>query len=468
MSYCSTHFKVKHSAFIDAGVFDGQIGEDVSMHINPLMLRNCKDEEFNGAYEEFLSYFTPIITLAKNVKDPSTKDRCFRQIFLKFQFKEQPNTGLGYASKGSHGNGISRTLAMQLAINAVEIVRLGISDPIIFALLPLFEEGIGADRISDMTIAILYRRFIAYTVRKAKELSLPTRLFVHRTTKEGVLLPHYKGKNLILIPSCILSTLPMASDPADIDHVSGYNSSLRKIICDAIGLTWKDFEEMHKSELKRQLLSDAERLENILSKVSGATFQPYDFSLDRKKMYLAVFAKEVIVSPNPLTLPKVDEQNVLEVVMRICARFKELIEVNRMSQLLYYDGKPHNEDFVQRLFYFIATSYCEANDIDINRESDPGCGELDFKFSSGARKKVIIEIKLSSNSQLKHGLITQLPIYIEAEKAQNGILMIIRMSTKDDKKIEAVKKEHEAIMDEASKPRLIIIDAVPRPSASKA
>ena len=468
MSYYSTYFKVKHSAFIDAGVFDGQIGEDANMHVNPLMLRNCKDEEFNGAYEEFLAYFTPILNLARNVKDLSTSDRCFRQIFLKFQFKELPNTGLGYATRGSHGNGISGKIALQLAINAVEIVRLGIQDPTIFALLPLFEDGIGADRISDMTIAILYKRFIAYTERKAKELSLSTMLFVYRTTKKSALLPHYKGKSLILIPSCILSSLPMASDPADIDHVSGYNSSLRKIICEAIGLTWKDFEDMHKSDLKKQLLSDPARLETILNKVSVATFMPYDFSLDRNKVYMPVFVREGVVAPNPLTLPKVDEQNVLDVVMQICTRFKELIEINRMSQLLYCEDCPRNEDYVQRFFYCIATSYCEANDIDLNRESDPGCGELDFKFSSGARKKVIIEIKLSSNSRLKHGLITQLPIYKEAEKAQNGILMIMRMSAKDDKKIEAVKKEHEAIPEDASKPRLMIIDAVLRPSASKA
>lgn len=468
MSYYSTYFKVRHSAFIDAGVFDGQIGEDANMHINPLMLRNCKDEEFMGAYEEFLAYFTPIISLARNVKELSKKDKCFHQIYRRFQFKELPNTGLGYATKGSHGNGISGKIALQLATNAVEIVRLGIQDPTIFALLPLFEEGIGADRISDMTIAILYRRFIAYTVRKAKELSLPTMLFENRVSKETAMLPHYQKKYLILIPSCILSALPMASDPADIDHVSGYNSSLRKIICDEIGITWKDFEDMRKSVLKDYLLADTEKLENILNKVSGAMFMPYDFSFDRKNVYLAVFVREGIVVPNPMTLPKVTEQNVMDVVMQICTRFKELIEVNRMSQLLYYEGNPRKEDFVQRLFYFLAISYCDANDIDINRESDPGCGELDFKFSSGARKKVIIEMKLSSNSQLKHGLTMQLPIYLEAEKAQNGILMIIRMSAKDDKKIAAVKQEHDTIPEDESKPRLMVIDAVPRPSASKA
>lgn len=468
MSYYSTHFGVKHSAFVGAGVFDGQIGEDASMHINPLMLRNCKEAEFDGAYEEFLAYFKPIMDLAKHVQNVTRNDRCFRQICVRFQFKELPNTGLGYATNGSHGNGISGKLAQQLAINAIEIVRLGIEDPTIFALLPLFEEGIGADRISDMTISILYKRFLAYTARKAKELSLPTILFVNKTQQERYLLPHYKRKCMVLIPASILSDLPMASDPADIDHVSGYNSSLRKIICEAIGLTWKDYEDMHKSDLKRELLADAERLEGILSKVSVATFQPYDFTRDGKLKYLYPFIKENIIEPNPLKLPEVTERNVMDVVMQICTQFKDLIEVHHMSVLLYKDGKPQKEDVVQRLFYCIAISYCEANDIDINRESDSGCGELDFKFSVGAHKKVIIEVKLSGNNQLVHGLTTQLPIYMEAENTQEGIYMVMRMSPKDDNEIEKVIEAHDGMPERALKPRLLIIDAVPRPSASKA
>lgn len=44
----------------------------------------------------------------------------------------------------------------------------------------------------------------------------------------------------------------------------------------------------------------------------------------------------------------------------------------------------------------------------------------------------------------------------------------MRMSPKDDKRIEKVAKEHESILEGNVKPRLILIDAVPRPSASKA
>ena len=468
MSNYSTYFRVKHSAFVDAGVFDGQIGKDVNMHINPLLLRNCKVPEFENAYDEFLNYFKDIISLAKHVKELSTTDRCFRQIIKLFQFKETHNSGLGYSVSGTRGTGISGALSRQLAKNAVEIVRIGIEDPAIFTLLPIFEEGIGADRISDMTITILKKNFIAYTVRVAQELGLKTASRLEDAKTNWGNLPVYKKEPIILVPAAILSNLPMALDKSEVDEVSAYNENLRSIICKEIGLSIQEYLEMSKKELRESLLSDVDRLKGILQHISRTQFVPYDFSSDRNLVYLLVSLKENYVSPNELTLPKAYENNVKDIVFTICERFKELIEYNRMCTLLFSDGKPQNESVVQRIFYCTAILYCETNNIDINRESDPGCGELDFKFSSGAHKKVIVEIKLSSNKQLLHGLTTQLPIYMETEKAHDGILMIVRMSPKDDKLIERVIEEHNSIPECIIKPKLLVIDGVPRPSASKA
>ena len=42
------------------------------------------------------------------------------------------------------------------------------------------------------------------------------------------------------------------------------------------------------------------------------------------------------------------------------------------------------------------------------------------------------------------------------------------MSPKDDKLIENLKKEHTSIPESISKPKLLVIDGVPRLSASKA
>lgn len=66
-----------------------------------------------------------------------------------------------------------------------------------------------------------------------------------------------------------------------------------------------------------------------------------------------------------------------------------------------------------------------ANNIDLSREINVGRGPVDFKLSRGALDKIVVEIKLTSNGQLKHGIETQLPIYMKQEKTRRAIYLIV-------------------------------------------
>jgi hypothetical protein len=65
------------------------------------------------------------------------------------------------------------------------------------------------------------------------------------------------------------------------------------------------------------------------------------------------------------------------------------------------DGTHKKEAFAQRLFFAIAHSYCEANDLDISPESNSGSGPVDFKIGKGFSDKINIEMKLSVAPWLK-------------------------------------------------------------------
>ena len=168
----SEYLQVSHEALLDEGVFDGSLDEDSLLHVDPLLLKKCSIEEFQGAYDEFIDYFNRFIDLVPLVKAHQMSDRAYRAIYKNFVFNERANTGLGYSSHGTHGRGISGTLSIQLSDSAIEIIKAGFKNPKIFALLPLFEDNIGADRISDMAIAILIGRFARYTQRVSKELGI--------------------------------------------------------------------------------------------------------------------------------------------------------------------------------------------------------------------------------------------------------------------------------------------------------
>src|SRR5690242_12148223 len=76
-------------------------------------------------------------------------------------------------------------------------------------------------------------------------------------------------------------------------------------------------------------------------------------------------------------------------------------ECNRLSRLLYNDDKsPRKEKAAQLAFFGIANAYCEANNFDISPEADGGAGPVDFKISKGYEYRVVVEMKLSSNSNL--------------------------------------------------------------------
>lgn len=159
----------------------------------------------------------------------------------------------------------------------------------------------------------------------------------------------------------------------------------------------------------------------------------------------------------------------LDITLKICNAFKSLIENNRLYRLLYNDnGTPKNEKAAQMLFFCIAQGYCDKYDVDLNRESDTGAGALDFKLSVGHSSKVIIEMKLSTNSTLLHGFEKQLPTYLRAEETQYGVYLILQMNKYPESQLKEIQKEYIELCKSGASPiKLICVDATNRPSASK-
>lgn len=462
----SSYFGVPHEKFVNLGVYDGFVNEDSTLHINPLLLRKCSVPEFEGSYESFLDHFKPILLLSGRANNP----RCFKEIEKRFQFKEIPNTGLGY-SNGSSGTGISGKLARQLAISSVEVIKEGMRDPNFFAILSFIEENIGADRISDMTISILYKRFLMYTQRVAETLKIETRTFKDiEGNKYQLPVNRDNHKSILFIPDCLLCDLPLARSFDDISTVCDYNDRLRRKVAEAIGLSWADFQKLHKSELKEYIIANHELLTMIVESFKSLDVIPYDFAKDELGEYLDRDRIKVDVESNPIEFSdEFNKDDVMQVTLTICMQFKKLIEDNHMYHLLYNDdGTPKSETATQLVFYIVAYNYCMANNIDLSRECDPGCGELDFKLSSGFHDKVLIEVKLSSNNRLSHGLSRQLPAYQKAENTAKRILLIIRLDASDDKRIEKVVEQRQQLLEKYGKaPEIVVVDATQRPSASK-
>lgn len=137
---------------------------------------------------------------------------------------------------------------------------------------------------------------------------------------------------------------------------------------------------------------------------------------------------------------------VYEFTMAICKQFKHLVEDNRLSEVFYRKNRTPDETDWQMLLYTVADTYRTAGgfDIAITREDNPGVGEIDFHITRGTKANTIIEIKRSSNQNLYHGYRSQLAAYIRAERATDGIFMIIV----EDDNYEKIKNNLAAIQED--------------------
>ncbi|MHC5749708.1 MAG: hypothetical protein ACYTXF_03485 [Nostoc sp.] len=465
-------FGVTEEALENEGVFNGFIDIDSKFHVDPHLLEATKIFELENSYQRFKEHFTKIIHLLQATK--SFEDRLFRAAHKELIFPEPPFVSLGYSPEGSSGRGIGPGIAMNLTKTAWEIVQAGITDPVIFELVGLIEENIGADRISDMTICIIFSDLLAYSERVAKNLNLNT-VYVEVSGKE-FWLPAVLGSSspTVLIPYEILNDLPIANGAGDIDRVCAYNEELRNRVNDIIGDSWqnetKKKKRITKRELKNILLNHPEVLQDLVEQYKNNPAEKYDFEKDPsgQLIWYSIAKEYVNLFPLLLDVDKVTPENILQVVIKICNNFKVLIEANGLAVHLWNDSKGlRNERFAQLLFFGIADAYCNAYNLDLNREPNAGRGPVDFKISNGYEARVNVEIKYTSNN-IKSGYEKQLPIYNAAERTQYSIFLIIKTTDSTKALDDLLKFRQSEVTSGKRAPEIFIVDGRINPSASKA
>lgn len=304
-----------------------------------------------------------------------------------------------------------------------------------------------ADRISDMTIAILQRHFLEYTQRIAQEMGLTTYsyTFEHRVTFQ---VPFYRGKPIHFIPESFLANLPIAHDFEEIDNVCNYNNQLKRKIAELIGVNWAEYKAYKKKDWKSLIIDNKDCYGAAISFYKSLNAIPYDFTADNKNQYRVVLLQELldeIPFPKPIEYEN-EEDEVYKLTLAMCHQFKHLVEHNRISELFYRNNRTPDETDWQLLLYTVADTYKIAGNLDlsITREDNPGVGEIDFHITKGSRANSVIEIKRSTNENLIHGYRTQLPAYMKAERAQSGIFIVIMEKNNIDeikRKIGEVQKD---------------------------
>lgn len=466
----SRYFRISAEKLKKAGVFNAFVGIDSKLFVDPTLLRSTKTPEFKGARDKLEQHFAYVIRLLE--LSSRKGDAPWREAARRLVFREEHATALGYANAGAYGSAIGPELGARLLERGDEIVKLGVTDPVVFELIGLFEDDFGADRLSDMTVAILREEFLVYTQRITLELNLKPRETFRYSGKEYVLPLQPDGKNpLLLIPKELLDELPVAVDPSEIYHVAAFNIELRMKFNELFAAAAKHKRRVTKADIRKVFFSTPRGIETLVRVYRQTSGKAYDFDDDPHGLFEWEEIGLSFARRYPIALAIKTPKTVAEVravVTSIIKQFKKNIEHNRLNEVLYDDnGKPRKEVFSQRLFYATADGYCEANNVDLNREPNAGNGPVDFKLSAGYNARVLVEIKLSSNTHLVKGFTKQLPAYEKSEQTQESVLVILRVTGSDASINDVLRLHGEASRAGRKVPDVYIIDARPTPPASK-
>jgi hypothetical protein len=455
------------------GAFDPILNADTRLFIDPLLLAGSKHPEMRAAYDDWCAHFLKILRLLRVSK--SGNDVPAREVQRLFTSTEFKGTCLGYGSGSIDGSGIGAGLRDRLIATAREIVELGVDDPSMFAMLPLLEEDIGPDRISDLTTRVIGFRLAAFTVRILAN-DVPNRVefnFGGQTFRLPVNpLVRDRGSPLpvVLVPEDVLRDLPIASDWRDIARVSTENEETRRSVNQEIGSIWATRTSKEKKENRALALSSREAFEALMKAVASLPKVPYDVRTDPEGWVNWLEVGRALGGAHPLQLakPAVSLAGIKKVVEEIIDQYQLLIEVNDVWKSLYGPGgKILHEGYAQRIFFVLADTYCRANNIGIDPEANSGGGPVDFKFSSGYDARVVVEIKLSRNSKLFAGYTKQLKSYQRSQRDAAGYYVILDVG-RGDKQVEEVLQRETNDRNAGRNPcPVTVIDGKRKRSASK-
>lgn len=464
------YFKIPIQRLQKSGALNAYLGIDTNVFVDPTLIRSTKIREFRNVTNDFIAYFSPIIKLLKTTKHVG--DIAWETAVKKLRFREEHGAALGYSAAGGSGRGIGEGLAELLVERGKEIIDLGIDDPEIFEVIGLFQEGFGADLLSDMAVSILKARFLAYTERITTDLKLtPTKRF-RLKGKDWTLPVHPDGTTaLILVPSEVLTPLPIALDRREITEVAQFNAEVRAAWNAIVAAAGKEKREPSKTEIRKMLLAKPKNLADLIAVYKKAARKGYDFQRDPIGLFSWDHYGRLAAEKFPLKIAQTKPKTTAElrqILNLIVAQFKKNIEDNKLYEVLYGEkGEPRLEVFGQRLFYAIADSYCAANDVDLSREPNPGNGPVDFKLSVGYHGRVLVEVKKSINPRLLHGFETQLDAYQKAEATQESLYLILRVSEGESGIKDLLALREEKLKKKLRVPDIVVIDARKKPSASK-
>lgn len=284
---------------------------------------------------------------------------------------------------------------------------------------------------------------------------------------DGYLIKPYKNSvvPVLLVPVEILHKLHAAKSWEDIEHVVSENNTISALMNQRVVEEWKKWSVTNKKyHLREEMFKKPDVCKQIVEdycKKDLALYNPED-QIDYYSERLCKRIDSLDISwESSAEKGTIDS---LKASMEILTYFKNWVENNKGWDIIQGASSRNREKIVQRIIHLSGLCYIQANNLDMSCEPDEGRGPVDFKVSRG-QDITIIEVKLSTNPNYRHGYETQIEEYGKAENTSKLIYVLIDMGNPGKvKTIERIYAEN--LKSEKKTPEILIINATQKESAS--
>ena len=448
----SDHFGIDKKQLKQLGIFNPILNFDTKLFVDPVLLKDSSSEILKDSITTFKQFFSDLLTILQASKEK--EDLCWREARRRVDFPEYKFTCIGYGSNSIDGSGSGAELNEQILKTAKDMVDAANSNPNMFLLLPLLEEGIGPDRVSDMTQHIIDDDICRFTVEMMKELKIEgDRKYKSRSRTEYYLLRNpYSQAPIKFIPRDILSQLPLADSFGSwLVEAAAHNQELRDKVNELIGNAFHDAKKKDKKETLLQMLkTDKAFFTMVLKTLQESSFEHYDVEKDSEGLHRWLNDSKELVNLKgfQVSQPKANDlASLVFVVEEIITNFKELIEEKELWRMFWTqrgsDFKHVKELYSQMLFYMTCYSWLTAqnSDIRLDYDVDKQIKQLVFKFSLAEKYEVMVLVKHSDNyagleetynKQIKFG-----------KKEGKGFYVVMDFKEEETKQLKIIKKSHE-------------------------
>jgi hypothetical protein len=292
--------------------FDVILDNDTELFLDPFLVFKEKAQFWQGAHDYIIFHFNhAFILIAEGNCNP--KSLSYKKAIDLLIFREPKELCLGYTAQGTAGLGSGYGRHIATAIS--EAIGRGLLHPRHFEELGILNEGIGADRISDITCTILKRRLVEYTQEIANRHGIPMSLHriyaAHfdeqrlRWESPEVQVPTnpYTQGPLLFVPRRFLRDLPTLNAE---DWWNNYeNEQLRTDV------NYEIMERVDKATIVAAARQHPEAVRAWTQQKERQTATPYDFAGDPKGVWQWDAETEQFVQKHPINIARLIQRPTL-------------------------------------------------------------------------------------------------------------------------------------------------------------